>query len=166
MTGIVQASYGLNHNPAFVGMVADDQVANIVAKLNNDTVTIPYGKGVVADAADPTQGAKAVTSAAVAADFIGVAVRELNRAYNTLDTFGAPIDKDFSVMTVGTIWVKAAETVTARAPAFLRVGANYQGDFAAAAGTGATASVAIPGAKFLTGGNVGDLVKLSIVVGG
>lgn len=163
---IVQATYGLNHSPAFAGMAADDQVANIVSKLNNDSVTIPYGKGVVVDAADPTQGAKAVTSASVATDFIGVAVRELNRSYGINDTFGAPVKKDFSVMTVGTIWVKAAETVTARAPAFLRVGATNQGDFGVSAGTGATASVAIPGAKFLTGGNAGDLVKLSIVVGG
>ena len=53
MTGIVQATYGLNHNPAFVGMVADDQLSNIVSKLNNDTVTIGYGKAVVVDAADP-----------------------------------------------------------------------------------------------------------------
>jgi hypothetical protein len=166
MTGIVQASYGLNHSPAFAGMVADDQVANIVSKLNNDTVNIPYGKGVVADAADLNQGAKAVTSATVAADFIGVSVRELNRAYTTTDVFGAVVDKDFSVMTVGAIWVKAAEAVTARAPAFLRVGATSQGDFGAAAGTGATASVAIPGAKFLTSGAAGDLVKISFVVGG
>lgn len=166
MTGIVQAAYGLNHNPAFVGQVADDQTANIVSKLNNDTVTIPYGKGVVADASDLTQGAKLATSGSVAADFIGVAVRELNRAYQTTDTFGAPVDKDFSVMTVGAIWVKAAEAVTARAPAFLRVGATNQGDFGVAAGTGATLSVALPNAKFLTGGAAGDLVKISFVVGG
>jgi len=166
MTGIVQATYGLNHNPAFVGMVADDQVCNIVSKLNNDTAIIGYGKAVVADAADAEQGAKLPTSASVAADFIGVAVRELNRSYLATDTFGAVTDKDFSVITVGTIWVIAAEAVNARDPAFFRVGATGLGDFAKSAGTGATAAVAIPGAKFLTGGAAGSIVKLSFVVGG
>lgn len=166
MTGIVQASYALNHNPAFVGMVADGQPADIVSKLNNDTVIIQYGKAVVADASDLAQGAKLPVAGSTAADFIGVAVRELNRAYFENETFGAVVDKDFSVMTMGTIWVKAADAVTARQPAFFRVGATSTGDFTNAAGTGATASIAIPGAKFLTSAAAGDLVKVSFVVGG
>lgn len=166
MTGIVQATYGLNHNPAFVGMVADDQVSNIISKLNNDSVIIAYGKAVVVDSTDPTQGAKLPVAGSVAGDFIGVAVRELNRSYFVSDTFGAVTDKDFSVMTVGTIWVTAAEAVNARDPAFFRVGSTGTGDFAKAAGTGATAAIAIPGARFLTGGAAGELVKLSFVVGG
>lgn len=44
---ITATSYGLNHDAAFTGMVADGQVANIVSKINDDTATVAYGKGVV-----------------------------------------------------------------------------------------------------------------------
>ena len=43
------ASYRLNHGKAFQGMVADGELANIISKLNTDTVTIAYGKAVVRD---------------------------------------------------------------------------------------------------------------------
>lgn len=163
MTGIVQASYGLNHDAAFVGMVADDQLANIVSKLNTDAAIIPYGKGVVADGEG---GAKLPATGAVAANFVGVSVRELNRSYTANDAFGAIVKKDFSVMTVGVIWVKVLEAVVARDPAFLRIGATNPGDFCKTAGTGATESIAIPGAKFLTSAASGGLAKVSFVVGG
>ncbi|MGL4544843.1 MAG: structural cement protein Gp24 [Plesiomonas sp.] len=163
MTGIVQASYGLNHNPAFVGMVADGQLANIISKLNTDVVTIPYGKAVFADGVG---GAKLPTSGSTAPQFVGVAVRELNRAYGINDTFGAVANDDFSVLTVGAIWVKAAEAVTARGDVFVRVGATGTGDFAAGAGAAATLAVQIPGAKYLTSAAAGALVKVSFVVGG
>ena len=135
MTGIVQASYDLNHGAAWAGMVADDQLANIVSKLNTDTGNIAYGKGVVADGVD---GAKLPATGAVAANFVGVAVRELNRAYAASDTFGAVVKKDFSVVTVGVIWVKVLEAVNARDPAFLRIGSTGPGDFCKSAGSAAT----------------------------
>lgn len=163
MTGIVQATYGLSHGPAFVGMVADGQLMNAVSKLNTDTATIAYGKAVFADG---ETGAKLPTSTSTAVQFVGVAIRELNRAYTMTDTFGAVIDKEFSVLTAGVIWVKAAEAVTARGDVFVRVGATGTGDFAAAAGSDATAAVQIPGAKYLTSGAAGALVKVSFVVGG
>lgn len=163
MTGILTTAYGLNHGPAWAGMVADGQLDNAVSKLNNDTVTIPYGKGVVADG---ETGAKLPTSASVAGDFVGVALRELNRSYTAADTFGAVMDKDFSVLTVGTIWVTVAEAVVARDPVFLRVGATQLGDFCKSAGSAATLSVQIPNAKFLTAASAGGLAKISIVVGG
>ncbi len=164
MTGIVQASYGLNHGPAWVGMIADGQLSNVVSKINNDTVTIQYGKAVVRDGT--AGGAKLPVAGSVTADIIGVAVRELNRAYTDGSTFGAVIDKDFSVMTVGTIWVTVAEAVAINDPAFVRVGATQTGDFCKTAGTGATLAVAMTGAKFLTAATAGNLAKLSIVVGG
>lgn len=163
MTGIVQASYNLNHGNAWAGMVADDQLANIVSKLNTDTATIAYGKGVVADGEN---GAKLPATGAVAANFVGVAVRELNRSYAAADTFGAPVKKDYSVMTVGVIWVKVLEAVAARDAAYLRIGSTSPGDFCKTAGTGATESIAIPGAKFLTAASAGGLAKISFVVGG
>lgn len=163
MTGIVQSTYGLSHNPAYAGMVADGELANIISKLNSDTVTIPYGKAVFADGEG---AAKLPTSGSTADQFAGVAVRELNRAYGMTDTFGAVIDKDFSVLTAGVIWVTAAEQVTARGKVFVRVGATGNGNFAAAAGADATLAVEIPGAKYITSGAAGALVKVSFVVGG
>lgn len=160
---ITATSYGLNHDAAFTGMVADGQVANIVSKINDDTATVAYGKGVVRSG---EKGFKAATSASEAADFVGVLVRELNRSYADGETFGAPIDRPASVLTAGVIWVTVAEAVDVGDAAFLRVGATQTGDFANAAGTDATLSVAIPGAKFLTAAASGGLAKLSLVVGG
>lgn len=160
---ITATSYGLNHDAAFTGMVADGQVANIVSKINDDTATVAYGKGVVRSG---EKGFKAATSTSEAADFVGVLVRELNRSYADGETFGAPIDRPASVLTAGVIWVTVAEAVAVGDAAYLRVGATQTGDFAKAAGTDATLSVAIPGAKFLTAAASGGLAKLSLVVGG
>lgn len=160
---ITATSYGLNHDAAFTGMVADGQVANIVSKINDDTVTVAYGKGVVRSG---EKGFKAATSGSTANDFVGVLVRELNRSYADGATFGAPVDRPASVLTAGVIWVTVAEDVAVGDAAFLRVGATQTGNFAKVAGSAATLSVAIPGAKFLTAATAGGLAKLSLVVGG
>lgn len=160
---ITATSYGLNHDAAFTGMVADGQVANIVSKINDDTVTVAYGKGVVRSG---EKGFKATTSGSTANDFVGVLVRELNRSYADGATFGASVDRPASVLTAGVIWVTVAEDVAVGDAAFLRVGATQTGNFAKAAGSAATLSVAIPGAKFLTAATAGGLAKLSLVVGG
>lgn len=160
---ITATSYGLNHDAAFTGMVADGQVANIVSKINDDTVTVAYGKGVVRSG---EKGFKAATADSTAGNFVGVLVRELNRAYADGATFGAPIDRPASVLTAGVIWVTVAEDVAVGDAAFLRVGTDNTGDFAKAVGSEATASVAIPGAKFLTAATAGGLAELSLVVGG
>ena len=163
MTGIVRTSYSLNHDKAFAGMVADGQLANIVSKLNKQSTNIAYGKAIFRDG--ETAG-KLPTPASVAADFVGVAVRELNRAYTNADIFGAVTNKDFSVLTTGAIWVTAAEAVTYGTPVFVRVGATGTGNFAAAVGAAGTLAVQIPGAVYLTSGASGDLVKVSFVIGG
>ncbi|AFZ77576.1 virion structural protein [Klebsiella phage JD001] len=160
---ITATSYGLNHDAAFTGMVADGQVANIVSKINDDTATVAYGKGVVRSG---EKGFKAATAVSTAGNFVGVLVRELNRSYADGATFGAPIDRPASVLTAGVIWVTVAEDVAVGDAAYLRVGATQTGDFAKAAGSEATLSVAIPGAKFLTAATAGGLAKLSLVVGG
>lgn len=160
---ITATSYGLNHDAAFTGMVADGQVANIVSKINDDTATVAYGKGVVRSG---EKGFKAATVDSTADNFVGVLVRELNRSYADGATFGAPVDRPASVLTAGVIWVTVAEAVTVGDAAYLRVGATQTGDFAKAAGSEATLSVAIPGAKFLTAATAGGLAKLSLVVGG
>ena len=162
---ITSTGYGLNHGNAFAGMVADDQVSNVVTKTNITAVTVPYGKGVVRDTTTNTEtGIGTIATTTTAAMFVGVAVRELNRAYNTGDTFGAVPAKDFSVLTAGTIWVTVRETVVPGDAACLIINATNPGDFKKTAG--ANDAVAITGAKFLTGATTGNLAKLSLVVGG
>lgn len=162
MTGIVQSSYGLNHNAAFAGMVADGQTENIVSKLNTTNATIPYGKGVIRDGEN---GVGTITTATTAAEFVGVAVRELNRSYTMTDDFGAVQDKDFSVLTMGTIWVHVRdEAVSPGDPVALIINATNPGDFKTTAG--ASDAVTIPGAKFLTAAAADGLAKISFVVGG
>lgn len=160
----VQASYSTTHAAAYAGMIADQQLLNTVSKVNTEvSATIEYGKGVVRDGEN---GAKLPTSGSVTADFVGVVMRELNRAYADGATFGAPVDTDLTAVTSGGIWVKSAsDGVVPGEAAFLRVGATNTGDFANAAGSSGTLSVAITG-KFLTAGDTGDLVKLSLVIGG
>jgi hypothetical protein len=159
----VQTTYSIEHAVAYAGMLADEQIFNSVSKLNADTVTIPYGKGVVTSG---EEGAILPVPASTAAQFIGVAMRELNRAYADGDTFGAPVDRDFTVVTHGVIWVTVLDTVAKDAPVYLRVGATGAGDFSGVVGTGATLGVLVAGAKFLTGGDAGDLVKVSLGIGG
>lgn len=162
---ITSTGYGLNHGNAFAGMVADDQVSNVVTKTNITATTVPYGKGVVRDTTTNTEtGIGTITTTTTAAMFVGVAVRELNRAYNTGDTFGAVPAKNFSVLTAGTIWVTVRETVVPGDAACLIINATNPGDFKKTAG--ANDAVAITGAKFLTGATTGNLAKLSLVVGG
>lgn len=159
----VSGGYTINHAAALAGMVADGQLCNTVSKLNKSTtVEIPWGSGVVADGED---GAKLPVPASTAAQFKGVVKYELNRAH-TSNSGGAIPLYDMTLVTVGTIWVRVLDTVAVDAPVYLRVGATDAGDFSGIAGTGATAGVLIPNAKFLTGGDAGDLVKISLVVGG
>ncbi len=160
----VQTTYAINHGEAYAGLMADMNPAGLQSKINLDTVDIAYGKGVVTSGED---GAVLPTGASTAAEFIGVAMRELNRVTaNPGTTYAAPQDRDMTVLTHGIIWVTATETVVKDEDVFLRVGATNTGDFANAAGSGATLSVQIADAKFLTGGGTGDLVKISLGLGG
>lgn len=160
---IATGSYGLNHGNAFAGMVADGQLSNIVSKLNSSAVIIPFGKAVFRDG---ETAAQLPTATSTAVQFVGVAVRELNRSYHTDDAFGAVPAKDFSVLTTGAIWVTVADAVVVGADVFVRVGATGQGDFSSAVGADATLGVQISGAKFLTSAAAGSLAKVSFVIGG
>ena len=159
----VQTTYAIDHDEAYAGMKADQQLNNTVSKLNKSGATIGYGKAVATD----TEGSsRLVATGDTVLDFNGVAMRELNRAYQDGDTFGAPDDRDMTVITHGVVWVVAAEAVAVDEQAFMRVGATSQGDWSNAAGAGVTESISIAGAKFITAGAQGDLVKLSLGLGG
>lgn len=162
----VQGGNAINHLPAYAGMPADAEIYNHVSKLNTMASNIPYGYGVVSSGDD---GAALPTSTSTAANFVGVVVRELNRAYAQNETFGAPVDRDMTVRTAGPIWVTARVAVTKDQPVYLVIGdgtgAN-QGQFSNVAGTGPTAAVLIPNAKWVSSAGAGALAKISLVIGG
>ncbi|QDP56537.1 MAG: hypothetical protein Tp118SUR00d2C21406351_43 [Prokaryotic dsDNA virus sp.] len=159
----IVGGYTLNHNAAYAGMVADGQLLNSVSRVNKGTDNILFGKGLVSDGED---GAKLPVPASTAAQFNGVLKRELNRAHTDADPQGALPKYDMTVVTEGVIWVTVLDTVAKDAPVYLRVGATDAGDFSGIAGTGDTAGVLLPNAKFLTAGDAGDLVKISLGLGG
>lgn len=153
----------IDHGKAHAGLLADDQTKNIISGLVKNS-NIPFGSGVVrgANAGEVT----AATAASTADQFVGVAVYELNRAYNAGEVFGAVEDMDASLLTMGVIWVQVAAAVTAGQTAYMGVGANVVGKWSNAAGAGDTLAVEIGGAKFLDTAAVDGLARLSIVVGG
>lgn len=159
----VQTTYGIEHGAAYAGMIADLQLCNTVSKVNKGASTIAYGLGLVTDGEN---GAKVPVPASTAAQFVGVAQYELNRAQADGGVAGIPVDRDGSIVTHGVVWVEVLDTVAKDAPVYLRVGATNPGKFSGVVGTGATLGVLIAGAKFLTGGDAGDLVKISLGIGG
>lgn len=152
----------INHGVAYAGQPADLQLRNKVSKLNQTGVSIAYGKGLVTE---DEQSAMLPTTDSTAAGFNGVLVYELNRARQDGET-GAPTGYDMTLLTEGVIWVKVLDSVEKDAPVYLRVGATDAGDFSGIEGTGATAGVLLPNTKFLTAGDAGDLVKISLGLGG
>lgn len=160
----VQGGNAIDHGFAYAGMVADMQLCNGVSKLNKSTtVYIPYGSGVVTDGED---GAKLPATGATAAEFNGVVKYELNRARTDQNLEGAIPLYDMTVITHGVVWVKVLDTVTKDAPVYLRIGSTGNGEFSGIAGAGVTEGIELPGVKFLTGGDAGELVKISLGLGG
>lgn len=153
----------LEHGVAYKGQLADMQARNKISKLNKSGATIEYGLGLVTDGEG---AAKLPGDASTAAEFVGVLARELNRAYADGETFGAQDKRDMTIVTHGVVFVEALDTVTKDADVYLRVGSTGRGNFSGIAGAGVTAGVQIAGAKFLTGGDAGDLVKVSLGIGG
>jgi len=163
----VQTTYNTEHAAAYAGMPADGQLCNTVSRLNASGATIAYGLGVVTDTTVTTSDAATVpTGASTAAQFNGVVMREVNRAYADGETFGALNERDMTVINQGVVWVEVLDTVAKDAPVYLRVGATGNGKFSGVVGSGATLGVLIPDAKFVSGGEAGDLVKISLGLGG
>lgn len=163
----VQTTYQINHEAAYAGMVADLQVCNTISKLNkSDTVNIPYGYGVVTDG---DNGATTPNSVSTAAEFIGIAMRELDRAYQDDEVFGAQARRPFTVVTHGVVWVNAEVAVAKDDPVFLIVSdgtGTDQGKWSNVVGAGATLAVEIPGAKWVSSAVSGALAKISLGLGG
>lgn len=163
----VQTTYATEHAAAYKGMVADNELLNTISKLNKGADTIPYGSAVFTDGEN---GAKLPTGAETAAQFNGVAMYEINRAMSDADILagltGAPANRDYTVITHGVVYVELLDTVVKDADVYARVGATGAGDFSGIIGSGATLGRLLVGAKFLQGGDAGDLVQISLGLGG
>lgn len=151
----------INHQPAFVGQVADIEIANTISKLNKGSTVLEAGVAVQSDGAD---GAKAMSSGA---KFMGVVVREMNHTTPDNGTIGIQAHKTGTVMTMGSIWVKAGEAVAYGDPVFAGVGTDVAGMFTKAAGASGTLAVEVKNATFVgSASKKGDLVRISITIGG
>jgi len=152
----VQTNYSLEHNEAYQGQVADLQLANTISKLNKSGANIPFGYGVVRDGDDAAMLAGAVFTAD---QIVGISVRELNHAYADAEVVGAKDKRDFTVMTLGSIWVTAVNAVVPGDDVFIGQDGTIRN-----VNTGG--AVQMPNAKFTTTATAGNLAKISIVVGG
>ena len=159
----VQTTYSVYHAEKYAGAVNSVNPYGTVSKLNTDTVSIPFGYGVVADG---ESGMTLPATDSVATEFVGIAMRELNRAYADSETFGAPVGRDHAVVTFGKVAGVAGATVAYGDAVYMGVGVDVQGKFTNAAGTGDTLAVAITGAKFLEAGADGEAVWISLSIGG
>lgn len=161
MTVQSATSYSTTHGAAYAGMLADQQLYNTVSKLNKSTtVTIPFGRGVVTDGDD---GAKLPVSGSTAAQFVGITMRELTRAYREGDVFGAVPVRDFAVITQGVVWVPAAVTVAKDDPVYMVLA---DGTFSNVEGASATLAVLVNDAKWVSSAAAGVLAKISLGIGG
>lgn len=152
----VQTTYSLDHGEAYAGMVADQQLCNKVSKLNKSGASIPFGFGVVRDG----DNAAGLAGGAFTADaIVGVVARELNRAYEDGETFGAKDGYQMSVITTGVVWVNTVDAATAGGNVFL----DQDGTIRATAGA---TGIQIPNAKFVTSAGAGALAKISLNIGG
>ena len=164
----VQTSYAINHNKAYAGLAVTFEPNALFSKLNKGTTTIPYGKGVVSDGENAARLPIITDTDALA--FNGVLFRELNRVVAGGENGGAVPDRDATVLSHGVIWVYARATVVKDNPVYLITDdtsdPDYAGDFDNVASAGDRTALLIPGAKFMTGGATGDLVQISLGIGG
>ena len=168
----VQGGNAIDHGFAYAGMVVDNQIENAISKLNkSDTDIIPAGVGVVSNGED---GAALPTNASVAADFVGIVKRELNRAVLDGGTSGDNRQRDMTVVTHGVVYGQTIGTIGKDDNVFIVIGdgttpnANL-GLFTNAAGSGITAAVQVPNAKFVSADFLnpdGQLAKISFGLGG
>jgi hypothetical protein len=157
MTVQSSKSYALYHNFAYEGMLVDQQLSNVISRMNRTSTAIPFGRGVVTD----TDGsAKLPASDSKVAQFIGISLRELSHAHKDGDTFGAVPNRSFAIVTQGVIYVKSAVTVKKDDPVYLLLS---DGTFTNVE----TGAIAITNAKWVSATFANGLARLSLVgVGG
>lgn len=146
-------SYSLTHGAAYEGMLVDQQLSNIVSRVNKSkTATIPFGRPVYTDGDD---GAKLVDSGASDLTIMGISVRELNRAYKDDETFGALPQRDFAIVTLGVVYVKPAVAVTKDGQVYVLVS---NGTFTNVA----SGAILISNAKWASSSDANGFAKISL----
>lgn len=160
-----QTPYTINHAKGLPGMVADGEVNNTISKVNASAQVLQYGRFV---ARSGNEGMMPLAEATTAQNVLGVLRYEVNRAQGLqANVAGVPSDRDGSVLTMGAIYVETIAAVTAGAPVFTVVAqGNDTGKASAAVGATTTLSVAVTGATFAESATAGQLVKISMKVGG
>ena len=156
----VQTTYSKYMGEALDGMKADMEAYNTVSKLNKGTGVIPFGRAVFTDGDD---GMKLPVSGSTAAQFIGIVMRELTRAYTDAQItsgIGAIPNYDNTVMTTGVIWVSPAVAVAKDDPVYVL---KADGRLTNVAGTD---NILISNAKFVSTAAAGARAKVSLVIGG
>ena len=156
----VQTTYQKYMDEALDGMKADMEAYNTVSKLNKGAAIIPFGRAVFTDGDD---GMKLPVTGSTAAQFIGITMRELTRAYTDAQIasgYGAVPKYDSTVMTTGVIWVSPAVAVAKDDPVYVLIA---DGRLTNVAGTD---NILIPNAKFVSTAASGARAKVSLVIGG
>ena len=156
----VQLTYQPYMGAALDGMKADMEAYNTVSKLNKGNAIIPFGRAVFTDGDD---GMKLPVTGSTAAQFIGITMRELTRAYTDAQIaggIGALPARDNAVMTMGVIWVSPAVAVAKDDPVYV---VKESGRFTNVAGTD---NILISNAKFVSTAVAGARAKISLVIGG
>lgn len=163
-----QSAYTLYHAKYLAGMVADGEVNNNISKVNVSAQTLQYGRFV---ARFGDTGMNPLLSSTTVANILGVVRYELNRAQGlTGDVAGVPPDRDGTVLTMGAIAVESVTNAVAGAPVYVIVGDGSSdtnlGKVANVAGTAANTALAFPGAIYAEAAVAGQLVKITLKVGG
>lgn len=157
----VQTSYQLYNAQALPGMRADMEAWNAVSKVNKSNAVIPFGRAVFSDG---DEGMRLAAAGTTAAQFIGVTLRELTRAYTDEQIaagIGAVPNRDAAVFTLGVLWVTAPVAIAKDNPVYVVLATGQFTNVADGAN-----NILIPNAKFVSTAAAGALVKLSLVVGG
>ena len=157
----VQTNYQLYNAQALPGMRADMEAWNAVSKVNKGTAVIPFGRAVFSDG---DNGMKLAAAGTTAAQFIGITLRELTRAYTDSQIqsgIGAVPNRDSAVFTMGVVWVTTPVAVAKDDPVYVVLSTGQFTNVADGAN-----NIQIPNAKFVSTASAGALAKISLVVGG
>ena len=143
----VQTTYASGISAAIAGLVANQELSNIVTRKVEDAGGIGFGKAVFQGTADNE------ITATPSATFVGVTVidRTVENASTPDET---PVDQDAAVCDFGIIYVTAGGTVTAGNPAAVAPDGDWE--------EVATANQTITGAVFVDSGVANGLVRVRI----
>ena len=151
----VQASadYTIEHAAGFRGQVADQQNIEIMSGVAEGVV--PVGIAVTRGALDT-----GVIVPSGTGTFRGVSVRSLDLEANAATAIEYVDGNEVAILTRGTIFVEANETVAVGEPVFFQHTGTGIGNFRNDADTAQADQIV--GAEFLDAGLVGELVRIRI----